>query len=87
MSGNNEWSAAPPEATDMFVYDYADNSLTIIFPVGGSSGPMSIIMAVSFIYVAPPELIPGFPLLITFGFLTISTAALIMIHFKKVKKL
>jgi hypothetical protein len=87
MSGNNEWSAAPSEATDMFVYDYEDNSLTIIFPIGGSSDPMSIIMAVSFIYAGPPELIPGFPLLITLGFLTVSTAALIMIHFKKVKKL
>jgi len=87
MSGNNEWETAPPEATDMFVYDYADNSLTIIFPIDGSSGPISIIMAVSFNYVAPPELIPGFPLLITLGFLTVSTAALIMIHFKKVKKL
>ncbi|MEE9571700.1 MAG: hypothetical protein V3W20_01475, partial [Candidatus Neomarinimicrobiota bacterium] len=87
MSGNNEWSAAPSEATDMFVYDYEDNSLTIIFPIDGSSGAMSIIMAVSFIYAGPPELIPGFPLLITLGFLTVSTAALIMIHFKKVKKL
>ena len=87
MSGNNEWEEAPPEATDMFVYDYADNSLTIIFPIGGSSGPISIIMAVSYIHAGQPELIPGFPLLITLGFLTVSTAALIMIHFKKVKKL
>jgi len=30
MSGNNAWDAAPPEATDMFVYDYADNSLTCL---------------------------------------------------------
>ena len=87
MSGNNEWEEAPPEATDMFVYDYADNSLTIIFPIGGSSGPISIIMAVSYVHTGQPELIPGFPLLMTLGFLTVSTAALIMIHFKKVKKL
>ncbi|MBY9016169.1 MAG: hypothetical protein KGD68_10790, partial [Candidatus Lokiarchaeota archaeon] len=87
MSGNNEWESAPPEATDMFVYDYADNSLTIIFPVGGSSGPLSIIMAVSYIYTGSEDAIPGFPLLITIGFLTISVIALIMIHLKKVKKL
>ena len=87
MSGNNEWDAAPTSATDMFVYDYEDNSLTITFPIGGSSGPISIVMAVSYIYIGPPELIPGFPLLITLGFLTVSTVALIMIHFKKVKKL
>ncbi|TET03254.1 MAG: hypothetical protein E3J90_02020 [Promethearchaeota archaeon] len=87
MSGNNEWSVAPPEATDMFVYDYGDNSLTIIFPIGGSSGPISIIMAVSYVNVSPPELIPGFPLLLTLGFLTIGVFALIMIHFKKVKKI
>ncbi len=86
MSGNNEWSAAPPETTDMFVYDYADNSLTIIFPLSGSSGPFSIIMAVTYIS-AIPELIPGFPLLMTFGFLTVGVFALIMTHFKKVKKL
>ena len=87
MSGNNEWDVAPTSATDMFVYDYEDNSLTIIFPIGGSSGPISIIMAVSYIYAAPPEMIPGFPLLMTLGFLTVSTVALIIIHFKKVKKL
>jgi len=89
MSGNNEWDAAPTSATDMFVYDYEDNSLTIIFPIGGSSGPFSIIMAVSYVYVGPPEdaAIPGFPLLMTLGFLTVSTVALIMIYFKKVKKL
>jgi len=87
MSGNNEWEEAPTEATDMFVYDYVDNSLTIIFPIGGSSGPISIIMAVSYVHAGQPELIPGFPLLLTLGFLIVSTAALIMIHFKKVKKL
>lgn len=87
MSGNNEWEEAPTEATDMFVYDYADNSLTIIFPIGGGSGPISIIMAVSYVHAGQPELIPGFPLLMTLGFLTVSTAALIMIHFKKAKKL
>ncbi|MHA1510041.1 MAG: hypothetical protein ACTSO6_15235, partial [Promethearchaeota archaeon] len=88
MSGNNEWSQAPPEATEMFVYDYEDNSLTIIFPTGGSSGPLSITMAVSFIYTASSsELIPGFPLLMTLGFLTVGVFALIMIHLKKVKKL
>ncbi len=88
MSGNNEWDAAPTSATDMFVYDYEDNSLTIIFPIGGSSGPFSIIMAVSYIYIGPEvAAIPGFPLLMTLGFLTISTVALIMIYFKKVKKL
>ncbi|MBY8978842.1 MAG: hypothetical protein KGD72_00495 [Candidatus Lokiarchaeota archaeon] len=87
MSGNSEWDAAPPEATEMFVYDYADNSLTIIFPLGGSSGAFSIIMAVSYIYVGPPEAIPGFPLLMTLGFLAVSLVALITIHFKKVKKL
>ncbi|MBY9010207.1 MAG: hypothetical protein KGD74_10115 [Candidatus Lokiarchaeota archaeon] len=86
MSGNNAWEAAPPEATDMFVYDYADNSLTILFPVGSGSGPISIIMAVSYIYTGPEDAIPGFPLLITLGFLTVSVIALIMIHFKKVKK-
>jgi len=86
MSGNNEWQAAPSDATDMFVYDYADNSLTIIFPIGGSSGPLSIVMAVSYID-AVPEAIPGFPLLMTLGFLAVSVIALIMIHFKKVKKL
>jgi hypothetical protein len=87
MSGNNEWSEAPPEATDMFVYDYADNSLTINFPLGGSSGSFSIIMAVSYVYSGLPEMIPGFPLLMTLGFLTVSVVALIMIHFKKAKKL
>ena len=69
------------------INDYADNSLTINFPVGGSSGPMSIIMAVSYINAGPPELIPEFPLLMTLGFLAVSVIALIMIHFKKVKKL
>jgi len=87
MSGNNEWSEAPPEATDMFVYDYADNSLTINFPLGGSSGSFSIIMAVSYVYSGLLEMIPGFPLLMTLGFLTVSVVALIMIHFKKAKKL
>ncbi len=86
MSGNNEWEAAPPEAASMFVYDYADNSLTIHFPVGGSSGPISIIMAVSYIYVGPKESIPGFSLLMTLGFLTVSVVALIMIHLNKGKK-
>ena len=90
MSGNNDWEAVPPEASDMFVYDYTDNSLTIIFPVGGGSDPVSIIMAVSFIYTGPgevDELIPGFPLLMTLGFLAVSTVALIIIQQKKVKKL
>jgi len=87
MSGNNEWDAAPPEATDMFVYDYADNSLTIIFPVGGGSGPISIIMAVSYIYTGSEEAIPGFPFLMILGFLSLSAIALIIKQKKKVKKL
>jgi len=87
MSGNNEWEAAPPEATDMFVYDYTDNSLTIIFPVGGGSGPISIIMAVSYIYTGSEEAIPGFPFLMILGFLSLSAIALIIKQKKKVKKL
>ncbi len=87
MSGNNEWQTVPSSATDMFIYDYADNSLTTIFPIGGSSGPLSIIMAVTYIDAVPVEAIPGFPLLMTLGFLTVSVIALIMIHLKKVKKL
>ncbi|MHA2288738.1 MAG: Loki-CTERM sorting domain-containing protein, partial [Promethearchaeota archaeon] len=87
MSGNNEWEAAPPSATDMFIYDYADNSLTIIFPIGGGSGPISIIMAVSYVYTGPDEAIPGFPFLMTFVFLSVGLIALILIHQKKVKKL
>ena len=86
MDGTNQWNGAPQEFYDACIYDYTDNSLTIIFPVGGSSGPLSITMAVSYI-LASPELIPGFPLLMTLGFLMVSTIALIMIHFKKVKKL
>ncbi len=86
MSGNNNWEEAPPEATDMFVYDYADNSLTIVFPIEGMTGPFSIIMAVSYIS-ASRELIPGFPLLMILVFLTVSVIALIMIHLRKVKKL
>jgi len=92
MSGNNEWEAAPPSATDMFVYDYADNSLTIIFPIGGGSGPISIIMAVSYIYAPPVELIPkgeipGFPLLMILGFLSLGAIALIIKQRKKIKKI
>ena len=88
MSGNSEWEAAPSSATDMFVYDYADNSLTIVFPIGGGSGPISIIMAVSYIYTGPPEeSIPGFSVFLTFGFLSVSLIALIIIQLKKVKKL
>lgn len=87
MSGNNEWEVASSSAIDMFVYDYADNSLTIIFPIGGGSGPISITMAVSFIYTGLDESIPGFPFLLTFGFLSISLIALIATQLKKVKKL
>ena len=87
MSGNNEWEAAPPEATDMFVYDYTDNSLTILFPVGGGTGPISIIMAVSYVYTGPASAIPGFSLFMMFGFLSVSVIALIAIHLKKIKKL
>jgi len=89
MSGNNEWEAAPPEAADMFVYNYADNSLTIHFPVEGSSGAISIIMAMSYVYIGSdttPGGIPGYPLLLTLGMLSIGLIALIMIHLKKVKK-
>ena len=89
MSGNNQWEAAPPEAADMFVYDYADNSLTIKFPVEGSSGAISIIMAMSYVYIGSdttPGGIPGYPLLLTLGILSMSTIGLVMIYLKKTKK-
>jgi hypothetical protein len=88
MSGNNQWEAAPPEAADMFLYDYDDNSLTISFPVGGSSGAVSIIMAMSYVYTGPvtPGAISGYPLLITLCIFSMSTIGLIMIHLKKKKK-
>ena len=90
MSGNNQWEAAPPEeVADIIVYNYADNSLTIYFPVEGSSGPLSIIMAISYIYIGSgttPGGIPGYPLLLTLGMLSIGLIALIVIHLKKTKK-
>jgi hypothetical protein len=90
MSGNNEWEAAPPEEiADIIVYNYADNSLTIHFPVEGSSEPISIIMAISYVYIGSdptPGGIPGYPLLLTLGMLSIGLIALIVIHLKKVKK-
>ncbi len=90
MSGNNEWEAAPPEEiADIIVYDYDDNSLTIYFPVEGSSGAISIIMALSYVYIGSdptPGGIPGYPLLLTLGMLSIGLIALIVIHLKKVKK-
>jgi hypothetical protein len=94
MSGNNEWEEAPPEeVADIIDYDYADNSLTIYFPVEGRSEPLSIIIAVSHIYIGPdpsppplPGGIPGYPLLLTLGILSIGLIALIVIHLKKVKK-
>ncbi|NVM46513.1 MAG: hypothetical protein HWN79_16525 [Candidatus Lokiarchaeota archaeon] len=88
MSGNNEWEAAPSSATNMFIYDYSDNSLTIIFPVGGGSGPISIIMAVSYVYTGPSEeSIPGFSVLLTFGSLSIGIIALIILYYKKTRML
>ncbi len=89
MSGNNQWEAAPPEAADMFTYDYTDNSLTINFPVDGSSGPISIIMAMSYVYIGSDHTtsdIPGYPLLLTLGIFSMSTIGLIMIYLKKTKK-
>jgi len=87
MSRNNQWEAARPEAADMFIYDYTDNSLTIKFPVGGGTGPISIIMAVSYVSTGPSDAIPGFPLLMTLIFLSIGITALLMIQFKRIKNL
>jgi len=61
MSGNNAWEAAPPSASSMFIYDYIDNSLTINFPVSGGSGSLSITMAVSYVYIGPPEITVNSP--------------------------
>jgi hypothetical protein len=86
MSGNNEWEVVPSSATDNFVYDYIDNSFTIIFPAGGGSGPFPIIMAVSYVRTSE-ESIPGFLLLLTFGSLSIGVIALIILHYKKTRTL
>jgi len=89
MSGNNQWEAAPSSAASWFIYDYDDNSLTMNFPISGSSGTLSIFMAISYIYIGPPvdDAIPGFSLLTTFGFLILGLIGLVMIHYKKIKKL
>lgn len=86
MSGNNAWEAAPQEAVDMFVYDYVDNSLTIIFPISGTTGPLSIIMAVSYISIGS-EAIPGYPFLMILGLLSLCAIILVKIQSRKVKKL
>lgn len=51
--------------------------------------PCSIIMAMSYVYTGPvpPGAIPGYPILLTLGMLSIGAFALIMIHLKKVKKI
>ncbi|MFX0047918.1 MAG: hypothetical protein ACFE8G_07090 [Candidatus Hermodarchaeota archaeon] len=87
MSGNNQWEAAPPEAASMFIYDYSDNSLTIKYPIGGGTGPISIIMAVSYVYTGSEGVILGFPLLLTLIFLSVGIIALVMIQFKRIKNL
>ena len=90
MSGNNEWEAAPPSATDMFIYDYVDNSLTIIFPIGGGSGSVSITMAVSYISILP-DIPPEETILVLLFLIILGSIALIAIALgirqkRKVKK-